>query len=139
MNIVKTMLAALILCSGSTLFAQGAKKEQKKIVRACTLNSVKANQEFNRNVQIVTAQRDLVVQLKQQLDAESSKSKKKDIQEKLDAALKKLNENNKKMTETYGFSLTRNYVLVTEKAHVYMIVSDEEAAKVEAANKKNNK
>jgi hypothetical protein len=131
------MLAALILCSGSTLLAQdAAKKDQRKIVRASTLNSVKANQEFQRNVKIVQAQRDLVVQLKQKLDDEKDKKKKAEIQKQMDAALKKLNDNNKKMTATYGFSLTRNYVLVTEKAHIYMIVSDEEAAKVEANAKK---
>ena len=43
----------------------------------------------------------------------------------------KLTEDNQKMIKAYGFSLERNYTLVTEVAHVFMFVSDEEAAKVE--------
>jgi hypothetical protein len=46
--------------------------------------------------------------------------------------MKSLNDNNKKMIENYGFSLNRNYILVVEKAHIYMHVTPEEAAKVEA-------
>jgi hypothetical protein len=35
------------------------------------------------------------------------------------------------MAKAYGFSLDRTYTLVVETAHVYMFVSDEEAAKIE--------
>ena len=47
----------------------------------------------------------------------------------------KLNENNDAMRKAYGFSLDRNYTLEIEKAHVYMLVTEEEAAKLEAAEK----
>ncbi len=36
----------------------------------------------------------------------------------------------------YGFSLTRNYMYVYEKAHVYMQVSDQEAARIQAVQQK---
>jgi hypothetical protein len=39
------------------------------------------------------------------------------------------------MRKTYGFSIDRNYTVVIETAHVYMFVTDEEAAKIEAAAK----
>jgi hypothetical protein len=45
----------------------------------------------------------------------------------------KLNENNALMRKTYGFSLDRNYSVVIEKAHVYMFVTEEEAAQLEQA------
>jgi len=45
--------------------------------------------------------------------------------------LAKLNEDNQKMIKTYGFSLDRTYTIAIEKADVYMLVSDEEAAKLE--------
>ena len=39
------------------------------------------------------------------------------------------------MRKAYGFSLDRNYTLVVETAHVYMFVTDEEATKIEQAEK----
>ena len=47
----------------------------------------------------------------------------------------KLNENNQLMIKTYGFSLERNYTIVPEVSHVYMFVTDEEAAKYEKEQK----
>jgi hypothetical protein len=43
------------------------------------------------------------------------------------------------MEKAYGFSLSRNYTIEIEKANVYMIVTDEEAAKIEAAQKQQKK
>ena len=42
----------------------------------------------------------------------------------------KLNENNKLMFKTYGFSLNRNYVMTVEKSHVHMWVTEEEAVSI---------
>ena len=53
--------------------------------------------------------------------------------------LEKLNENNKKMFDTYGFSLTRNYTQVVETSHVYMLVTTEEAEKFEQLQTKSDK
>jgi hypothetical protein len=115
-----------------TSYAQEDGQKQQKLARVSTLNSIKANQEFNRNVQLMQAKRQRAAQLKTALDAEKDAKKKKDLQKQLDAAMKDLNENNQKMVKAYGFSLNRNYVLVVEKAHVYMQVSDDEAKKIEA-------
>ena len=46
--------------------------------------------------------------------------------------IKQLNADNQKMIQAYGFTLTRNYTLVIEKAHIYMEVSAEEAALLKA-------
>ena len=40
------------------------------------------------------------------------------------------------MRKTYGFSIDRNYTVVIETAHVYMFVTEEEAAQLEQAAKK---
>ncbi len=119
--------------------AQAAEAEQQKLVKVSTLGSVEANQEFQRNVQIMQAERQRVIQLQTQLEQTQTKELKKGLEKELKAALKKLNDDNKKMVETYGFSLNRNYVLVVEKAHVYMAVSDEEAAQIEDEQKKAEK
>ena len=39
------------------------------------------------------------------------------------------------MQKAYGFSLSRNYTMEIETAHIYMQVTDEEAARVDAASK----
>ena len=131
---VTLSLAAVFLylvCPASAEDIKGGDPgEQNQLVRVCTLNSVEANQEFQRNVQIVQAQRQHIISLQTQLTQARTDDLKKALQDELDQATKKLNDNNKKMVETYGFSLNRNYVLVTEKAHVYMIVNEDEATQI---------
>jgi len=112
---------------------------QQKLVKVSTLGSVEANQEFQRNVQIMQAQRQRVIQLQNQLDLAQTKGLKKNLKKELDSAMEKLNKDNKKMAETYGFSLNRNYVLVVEKAHIYMAVSDDEADKIAKEREKEKK
>lgn len=111
--------------------AAPAAEKPQKLVRVSTLKTVEANREFQANVQVMQAQRQAAVELNAAHDKETNATKKKEIKVKLDEALAKLNENNQKMVKAYGFSLDRNYTLVIETAHVYMFVSDEEAAKIE--------
>jgi hypothetical protein len=114
-----------------------AEKEQaKKLVKVCSLNSIEANREFQRNVQIMQAQRRRVLQLQAELKQAQTETLKKGLEKELELAIKKLEEDNKKMAKAYGFSLNRNYVLVTEKASVFMYVTEGEAAKLEAEQKK---
>ena len=107
--------------------------EQQQFVQVCSLNTTQANQEFQRNVQILQAQRQQAVQLQNQINTATAEDQKQQLQEQLNALMTKLNENNQLMVKTYGFSLTRNYTRVVETAHVYMYVSPEEAARYEAA------
>jgi hypothetical protein len=107
----------------------------QKLVRVSTLNSIEANREFQANVQLMQAQRQAVIELNAAHDKESDANRKKELKSQLDSVLAKLNENNDKMRKTYGFSIDRNYTVVIETAHVYMFVTDEEAAKIEAAAK----
>ena len=106
--------------------------QQKKLVRVCSLNNVQANQEFQRNVRLVQSQRQQAIQLNSQIENASSPEEKQQFQQQLDTLMAKLNENNQKMVKTYGFSLTRNYTVVVETAHVYMFVSDAEAVRYQA-------
>lgn len=136
---LSTSLIACILFGFQLSSSAAPAKKTEKIVRVCTLNSIKANQEFNRNVSLMKLQRQNIINLKAELDKTTDKAKKKELQKKIDVALAKLNENNKKMYKTYGFTLQRNYILVPEKTHIYMVVSDAEAKKIEAALKKKEK
>ncbi|MEQ1842876.1 MAG: hypothetical protein ABL994_20950 [Verrucomicrobiales bacterium] len=134
-------LSASLLAAG-TLFAESASKKtapaaaptaekQQKLVLVSTLKTVEANREFQSNVQVVQAQRQKAVEVSAQHDKETNPTKKKEIKTQLDALMVQLNENNQKMVKAYGFSLDRNYTMVVETAHVYMFVTDEEAAKIE--------
>ncbi len=108
-----------------------AAPQQQKLVRVATLKTIEANREFQANVQILQAQRQQAIELNAAADKETNAAKKKELKAKVDALMVQLNENNEKMVKAYGFSLSRNYTLVTEVAHIYMFVSDEEAAKID--------
>jgi len=109
------------------------KAEQKlQLVKVASLNTIQANQEFQKNVQLVQQQRALAVQLLSKIQSEQDEEKHKELKKQLDALQEKLNENNKLMFKTYGFTLNRNYVLTVEKAHVHMWVTAEEAVAIQA-------
>lgn len=110
--------------------------KQQKMIKIATLPNAEANREFQQNVQIVQAQRQLVLQLNEAWEKEKDAKKKEELKKELDKRLAELNENNAKMQKAYGFSLTRNYTVEIEVAHVYLHVTDEEAAKIEAEQAK---
>ncbi len=116
--------------------ATAAQPAQKKLVKVVTLNSPAAVRAFQHDVQVMQAQRQVVLELKAALDKESNPQKKKDLKQRYDAALAKLETDNAAMTKGYGFSLARNYTMEVESASIYMEVTDEEAARVVEAAKK---
>lgn len=77
--------------------------------------------------------RDQVTALKTALDNESNPAKKQEIEDALQTALAKLNENNRTMLKTYGYSITNRYQMVVDKAQVLMELTE---ADVEASKKK---
>ncbi len=107
----------------------------QKLVRIATLNSVKDVQEFQNNVHFLQAQHQTAVDLGAKMEKEKDAKKKQEMKTQLDALMVKLNENNAAMNKAYGFSLTRNYTMEIERANIYMLVSEEEAAKLEQAQK----
>lgn len=117
--------------TGAPTISSSAEPKYTKAIKVSTLSTAEANQEFQRNVQIIQAKRQAAFDLKQQVDKESNAAKKKELQAKLDDALKVLNEDNQKMFKAYGFSLERNYQMVVETSSIYMMVTDEEAARYE--------
>ncbi len=105
----------------------------QKLVRISTLKTVEQNREFQANVQLVQQQRQVAIETSTAMEKETDPKKKAELKKQLDTIIARLTENNDKMQKAYGFSLSRNYTLEIEVAHVYMIVSDEEAAQIEKA------
>ncbi|MFA6287820.1 MAG: hypothetical protein WC661_10595 [Opitutaceae bacterium] len=117
---------------GSTSTAAPAPApKQQKLLKVCSLNTAQSFQEFQANVQVVQTQRQLAIEANTAYEKETNATKKKELKAKVDELLAKLNENNQTMIKTYGFSLERSYTVAVEKADVYMLVTDEEAAKIE--------
>ena len=104
-----------------------ASKNNLQLVKVAELNTIDANKEFQKNVQLVQQQRALAAQILTKINSTSEKQEKAKLQSQLENLQKKLNENNQLMFKTYGFSLNRNYVLTVEKSHIHMWVSEDEA------------
>ena len=135
-------LGAVLLTAGFALgqaqtaaTAPAAPAKPQKLVLVRTLDSVKANQDFQHDVQVMQSQRQAAVELNSTMEKEKDAKKKKDLKTQLDTLMAKLNENNTAMQKVYGFSITRNYSMEVEKSNIYMLVTDEEAAKIEQAQK----
>lgn len=105
--------------------------KQQKLYKIATIRGANEVRAFEHNVQVMQAERQAAIDLQDQVDKEKNAGKKKELQTKLDAALKKLNEDNAVMAKTYGFSLARNYNAEIEALNIYLQVTDEEARKIE--------
>lgn len=116
-----------------------ASAKPQRLVRVATLNTVKANQEFQANVHLLQMQRQAAVELNTKIEQEKDAAKKKELKAQLDTLMAKLNENNNAMAKAYGFSLTRNYTMEIEKSNIYMLVTDEEAVQIEKTQKEQEK
>lgn len=141
-NLLSLLALSASLVSAGYLLGQNPKgadsapaPTQQKLVRIATLDSVETNREFQANVQLLQNQRQAAVELNAAMEKEKDARKKKEIKAQLDQLLAKLNDNNAKMQKAYGFSLTRNYVVEIEKANIYLLVTDDEAANIEKAEK----
>ena len=106
-------------------------QKQQRVVQVAALNSAEEYQQFQNNVQVMQNQRQACVEASAAMEKEKDPAKKKDLKAKLDQMLAKLNDDNQKMVKAYGFSLERNYTAVIDKARVFMLVTDEEATKIE--------
>ena len=136
--LILPVLGALLLSGGYLMGQAGAPAsttapKPQRLIRVSTLRTVEANQEFQTNVQILQAKRQQVLEANTALERETNAAKKKELKAKVDDLLSKLNDDNQKMFKAYGFSLERNYTLVPEVAHIYMLVSEEEAVRFEKA------
>lgn len=108
-------------------------QQQQKFIRVSTLNTREANQEFEQNVRLVQAQRQQAIELNNAIQSAQTDAAKEALQKELDQVMAKLNENNQKMLQAYGFTLTRSYTRVIETSSIFMLVSDEEAKQFEEA------
>jgi flagellar biosynthesis component FlhA len=123
----------ITLASFFPLYGQNKDNDQDlELVKVASLNTIEANKEFQKNVQLVQQQRALAVQILSKLEKVQDQDEHDELQKQLNSLQKKLNDNNQLMFKTYGFTLNRNYVLTVEKAHVHMWVTKEEATAIKS-------
>ena len=135
-----SLLLVFITLVSSLAANKGASSEGKmELVKVASLNTIDANKEFQRNVQLVQQQRALAAQLLNKIENVQDEEEHNKLQGELDSLQKKLNENNQLMFETYGFSLNRNYVLTVEKSHIHMWVTGDEAKRIKENEAKTKK
>lgn len=105
------------------------------LFKVVSLEDATAVREFQRNVQLVQSQRQAVIELLSAIEKEKDAKQKAEYEKKKDEVLARLQQNNDAMVKNYGFSLERNYTMEIERASIYMLVTPEEAAKLEAEQK----
>jgi soluble cytochrome b562 len=66
-------------------------------------------------------------------EAAAGSDARKALQTQLDAAVARLDADNKTMAKTYGYSILRNYVRIPEVSEVYVVLTEDEIAKQPAS------
>ena len=119
--------------SGATPAASAA-AAQNTLVKISTIEGKPANDEFTRNVQVLQNERQEIVKLNTATnEAAAGSDARKALQTQLDAAVARLDADNKTMAKTYGYSILRNYVRIPEVSEVYVVLTEDEIAKQPAS------
>ena len=120
--------------SGAAADAAAAVAAQTSLVKISTIEGKAANDEFTRNVQVLQAERQEIVKLNTSTnEAAAGSDARKALQTQLDAAVARLDADNKTMAKTYGYSILRNYVRIPEVSEIYIVLTEEEIAKQPAS------
>ena len=105
-------------------------KENDKFRLIAVIPGVEENNNFRRNVQLVQAQRNQLVQMKEAEKTATDEQKTK-LEEEIKKAEETLLKNNEEMTKRYGFSLARDYLMEVEESKLYTLVNEEQFLKAE--------
>ena len=120
--------------SGAAADAATAAAAQNTLVKISTIEGKAANDEFTRNVQVLQNERQEIVKLNTSTnEAAAGSDARKALQTQLDAAVARLDTDNKTMAKTYGYSILRNYVRIPEMSEVYVVLTEDEIAKQPAS------
>ncbi|MDR0535085.1 MAG: hypothetical protein LBG65_01810 [Puniceicoccales bacterium] len=110
--------------------------DSTKYVLACTLKSMATNEEFQKNVETLRNQRQLMVTLDQRQKVAITQPEKEALKASIKALEEKLRENENTMRKEYGFSLTRDYLLQIATSRVYVLLSEDDYKKLSEEDKK---
>ena len=97
---------------------------------------VKENQELQRLIGFVVKRRAEMEKLRKDLVATTDAVKQMEITKKLGAIENALNESEENLRKSYGIKSKSDYLIETAKLKLYLILTPEELAKIEAQQKK---
>ena len=115
--------------SGGATDAAATAAQQTSLIKISTIEGKDSNDEFTRNVQVLEAQRQEIMKLNESTNAAPAGKAHDDLQAQLDAAVARLDGDNKSMAKTYGYSILRNYVRVPEVSEIFVVLTEDEIAK----------
>lgn len=101
----------------------------QKFIHVSTISTVDANRQFMQNVNLVNQQRQRIAILDEARKIVSSQETRDGLTKEIEAAVKKLDEDNATMAKAYGYSLTRKYIHAIEKTRIFIKLTDEEYKK----------
>ncbi len=101
----------------------------QKFIHVSTISTVDANRQFMQNVNLVNQQRQRIAILDEARKIVSSQETRDGLTKEIEAAAKKLDEDNATMAKAYGYSLTRKYIHAIEKTRIFIKLTDEEYKK----------
>lgn len=104
----------------------------RRLAKVRDIKSPAEFEAFQKDVQAISTERQAAAQTKQLLDLALTSPEKEARQRQLDAQLKKLTESNQAMNKSYGFDLTRQYLVVPTKVGVYKVLTEDEFIKLAA-------
>ncbi len=105
-------------------------KGDDKFRLIAVIPGVDENNNFRRNVQLVQAQRNQLVQMKKAEETATGEQKTA-LEDEIKKAEETLLKNNEEMTKRYGFSLARDYLMEVEESKLYTLVNEEQFLKAE--------
>lgn len=101
----------------------------QKFIHVSTISTVEANRQFMQNVNLVNQQRQQIKLLDEARKIVTSQETRDGLTKEIDAAAKKLDENNAAMAKSYGYSLARKYIHAIVKTRIFIKLTDEEYVK----------
>ena len=111
-------------------------QDGKKYLLISSIHGIQGNYEFQQNVQIIQNQRQQIIELNRRREVAFTTPEKEAISQRIEAEDKSLRDNNQKMFNAYGFTLSQQYWLQVHKSRVYSPISDEDFNKLSDADKK---
>lgn len=101
--------------------------QKVKLIHVAMLSDTESNNEFKRNMGIMQRHQENIKALQRTIQSVEGDELKASLEVELQKSVDRLNSDNQKMVDAYGFSLTRRYEQIVEKSHIYMYVTEDEA------------
>lgn len=111
-----------------------SERDNTSFYRHMAISGVKENEELQRVLGFSLTRKIEIDQLRQKLSKTTDAGEQMKISQQLVNSEKALKENDEKLREKYGIKGKKDYVVEISKSKLYLILSPEEIAKIDAQN-----